>query len=175
MSHNIHTKSALQRRIQNIWTRSITYHIKNKFSSVIYYKKTKTKPPLPPKKENKKRKTILDFDILPVPIFSSSITYCSNLVQLSLISTILSYGYNIRFYSLRWGKKNATRFLSKQYADKLFSYELLSSITQISIHWLHVRFETASCIYESRFYLVAQKYILHYPKLRICAKKGLTS
>lgn len=90
MSHNLHTKSALQSRIQNIWTRSITYHIKNKFSNVIYYKKTKTKPPLPPKKENKKRKTILDFDILPVPIFSSSITYCSNLVQLSLISIILS-------------------------------------------------------------------------------------
>lgn len=119
---------------------------------MIYYKKkTKTKPPLPPKKENKKGKTILDFDILPVPIFSSSINYCSNLVQLSLISIILSYGYNIRFYSLRWGKKNATRFFSKQYADKLFSYEHLSSITQISIHWLHVRFETASCIYKSRF------------------------
>lgn len=31
MSHNIHTKSALQSRIQNIWTRSITYHIKNNF------------------------------------------------------------------------------------------------------------------------------------------------
>lgn len=62
MSHNIHKKSALRSRIQNIWTCSITYHIKNKFSSVIYYKKktkTKTKPP-PPKK---KRKTILDFDI----------------------------------------------------------------------------------------------------------------
>lgn len=61
MSHNIHTKSALQSRIQNIWTRSITYQIKNKFSSVIYYKKNKNKTTPPPEKRKQKEKNYIRF------------------------------------------------------------------------------------------------------------------
>lgn len=60
MSHNIHTKSALQSRIQNIWTRSITYHIKITFKCDILQKnKNKTTPP--PEKRKQKEKNYIRF------------------------------------------------------------------------------------------------------------------